>query len=92
MVAIHRHGDARACGATTIVSGQSTVYSNGNLVSIHGNLNSHWGGALVARSKNVFIKGIAVVNHTPDSAAEDDEGHSSTQTAEGSPNVNVGDP
>lgn len=92
MVAIHRHGDARACGATTIVSGQSTVYSNGNLVSIHGNLNSHGGGALVAGSKNVFIKGIAVVNHTPDSAAEDDEGHSSTQTAEGSPNVNVGDP
>lgn len=94
MVAIHRHGDARACGATTIVSGQSTVYSNGKLVSIHGNLNSHGGGALVAGSKNVFIKGIAVVNHTPDSAAADGAGHppSSTQTAEGSPNVNVGDP
>ena len=92
LVAIHRHGDARACGATTIVSGQSTVYSNGKLVSIHGNLNSHGGGALVAGSKNVFIKGIAVVNHTPDSAAADGAGHSSTQTAEGSANVNVGDP
>lgn len=26
---IHRHGDNRICGATTIVSKQSTVYANG---------------------------------------------------------------
>lgn len=25
---IHRHSDGRVCGATTVVSGQSTVYAN----------------------------------------------------------------
>ena len=46
---------------------------------------------------NVFIGGIAVVNHTPDGAAADSlcpplgGAHCSPSTAAGSPNVNVGD-
>jgi len=91
MPAIHRNGDARACGATTIVTGQSTVFANGKLVSVNGDENSHGAGALIAGSKNVFAEGIAVVNNTPDSAAEDDEEHVNTQTAAGSLNVFVGD-
>ena len=97
MAAIHRHTDARACGATTIVSGQDTVYANSLLVSDNGDVNSHGAGALVAGSDNVFVGGKAVVNNTPDSAAADSlcpsQGgtHCAPSTAAGSPNVNVGD-
>ena len=91
MPAIHRNGDARACGATTIVTGQSTVFANGKLVSVNGDENSHGAGALIAGSKNVFAEGIAVVNNTPDFAAEDDEGDVDTLTAAGSSNVFVAD-
>ena len=91
MPAIHRHTDARACGATTIVSGQGTVYANSLLVSVNGDVNSHGAGALVAGSDNVFAGGKAVVNNTPDLAATDSLDHTNTQTAAGSSNVNVGD-
>ena len=93
MPAIHRHTDARACGATTIVSGQGTVYANSLLVSVNGDVNSHGAGALVAGSDNVFAGGKAVVNNTPDLAATDSLGHGPqlTKTAAGSSDVNVGD-
>ena len=91
MPAVHRHGDARVCGATTIVSGQGTVYANGLLVSVNGDINTHGAGALVAGSNNVFAEGKAVVNNTPDLAATDSLDHTNTQTAAGSSNVNVGD-
>ena len=93
MPAIHRHGDARVCGATTIVSGQSTVYANGVLVSVNGDINTHGAGALVAGSDNVFAGGKAVVNNTPDAALIDTLGHAPalTKTAAGSSDVNVGD-
>ena len=91
MPAIHRHTDARACAATTIVSGQGTVYANSLLVSVNGDVNSHGAGALVAGSDNVFAGGKAVVNNTPDLAATDSLDHTNTQTAAGSSNVNVGD-
>ncbi len=92
MPAIHRNGDPRACGATTIVSGQSTVFANQKLVAINGNLSSHGAAALNAGSKNVFIAGVAVVNNTADTASACGIPHTNTQTAGGSPNVNVGDP
>lgn len=91
MPAVHRHEDARACGATTVVSENTTVFANSKLIAINGNVNSHGAGALIAGSDNVFIGGVAVVNNTPDSAATDTLGHSNTQTAAGSSNVNVGD-
>ena len=97
MPAIHRHEDARTCGATTVVSGNTTVYANSKLISINGNVNSHGAGALTAGSGDVFIGGIAIVNNTPDGAAADSlciplgGAHCSPSTAAGSPDVNVGD-
>ena len=53
MPAIHRHGDARVCGATTIVSGQSTVRANGELVSVDGD---HYGSRSFVFSKTQEFK------------------------------------
>lgn len=97
MAAIHRDTDSRSCGATTQVAGQSNVYANNLLVSVDGDPNSHGGGALSAGSNKVFINNIAVVNHTPDGAAPDGlcpsagGSHCGPETAQGSPDVFVGD-
>ena len=97
MPPIHRNGDARNCGATTIVAGQGTVFANGKLVSVNGDPNSHGAGGLIAGCNNVYAGGILVVNHTPDGAAPDGScpsaggNHCAPETAQGSPNVNVGD-
>ena len=97
MPVVHRHSDSRACGATTVVSGQSNVYANSLLISVNGDPNSHGGGALVAGSRRVYINSIAVVNHTPDGAAADNlciplgPPHCAPVTASGSPDVYVGD-
>lgn len=62
MTAVHRNGDARACGAATIVTNQSTVYSNGQLWSVLGDPNSHGGGALIpGGAPTVFISGLGVI-------------------------------
>lgn len=96
-IAIHRHGDARACGATTIVSGQSTVFANSKLIAVNGDPNTHGAGNLVAGSNNVFINSIAVVNHSADGSAADNlcpsagGTHCAPVTAAGSPDVFVGD-
>jgi hypothetical protein len=97
MPAIHRHGDTRACGATTVVSGQGDVYSNGVLVSVNADPNSHGAGALSAACDAVYINSKLVVNHSPDSAAADSlcipvgGAHCGPSTASGSPDVFVGD-
>ncbi len=97
MPKIHRHSDSRACGASTVVVGQSTVYANNLLVSVNGDPNSHGGGALSAGSKQVYAGGKLVVNHTPDGAAADalcvpiGGAHCGPSTASGSPDVYVGD-
>lgn len=44
MPGAHRHGDARKCGASNIVNGQSTVTVNGQLWSVDGDPNSHGAG------------------------------------------------
>lgn len=93
---VHRNGDSRTCGASTIVGNQSTVLSNGVLIAVDGDPNSHGGGELISGS-NVFIGGIGVINHTPDSARSDSScpnsggPHCLPATAGGSPNVFVGD-
>lgn len=90
-IPVHRHGDARICGATTIVSGQSTVFANGKLISVDGDPNTHGGGALNASAKNVYCEGILVVNHTADTASPDAlcpvPPHCGPSTAQGSPDV-----
>lgn len=62
MPASHRNGDSRACGAATIVSGQSTVFVNSQLWSVAGDPNSHGGGPLSnGLAPTVFIGGIGVI-------------------------------
>jgi uncharacterized Zn-binding protein involved in type VI secretion len=94
--AIHRQDDSRSCGATTIVSGQSTVYAGGKLVSVNGDGNTDGGGALSAATNNVFIGGIMIVN-VGDSAAPDSlcpipgGAHCSPSASSGLDSVQVGD-
>lgn len=90
MAAIHRHGDLRDCGATTIVSGQSNVYVNGVLVSVNQDQNTHGAGQLTASSNQVYVNNKLVVD-VGDDALEDDEGDTDTQSSSGSSNVFVGD-
>ena len=92
MPGVHRNNDLRQCGATTVVTGQSTVFANGELIAVDGDLNTHGEGALRAGSNNVFINGVAVVNHTPDQAFPDAiHPEPDTWTAQGSSDVIVSD-
>jgi hypothetical protein len=61
MPEIHRHGDSRACGATTVVTGQSNVYADGKLVAVDGDANTDGNGNLVAASNEVYINSKKVV-------------------------------
>lgn len=44
MPPVHRQGDLRACGATTIVSEQMKVFAQGMLVAVEGSMDTHGGG------------------------------------------------
>ena len=68
---VHRNTDSRTCGATTLVSGQSTVFANNLLVSVNADPNSHSAGALVAGSNHVYAENTLVVNNSPDGSAAD---------------------
>ncbi len=70
MAGVHRNGDARVCGASTVVSGNSTVFANGKLVSVSGDPNSHNDGALIHSGTTVFVEGINIIING-DSAAPD---------------------
>jgi len=60
---VHRHGDLRSCGATTVVTGQSNVFINGKLVSVKDDPNTHKRGELTAGNNDgsVFINGKPIV-------------------------------
>lgn len=85
----HRHDDKRQCDATTIVTGQSTVFVNGKLWAVEGDKNSHGEGGLIPTETTVKIEGKPVIVNTPDMASGDLQGHTpiETRTAEGSDNV-----
>lgn len=91
MSQIHRDDDARACGAKTIVIGQSTVFVNGKLAAVDGDINTHSDGGLIPDTpeKKVWIEGKLVIVNKPDIAEVDGLGHegAADETAEGSPNV-----
>jgi uncharacterized Zn-binding protein involved in type VI secretion len=95
MTAIHRNTDSRACGAGTVVAGNSTVFANGLLVSVNGDPNSHGGGSLSASTNQVFVEGKMVVE-VGDSASPDalciplGGAHCGPSSTGGSPNVFVG--
>lgn len=71
MPAAHRQDDSRSCGATTIVTGQGTVYIENKLFSVEGDPNTHGSGALIAAGSTVFVnsKKVIVVG---DTASPDD--------------------
>lgn len=88
MPAIHLNNDKRSCGATTKVVGQSTVYINGELVSVEGDISSHGAGGLKAdnNSGNFFINGKKVV-FDKSNAYMDNFGHLNPSADGGSSDV-----
>lgn len=85
----HRNNDERACSATTIVEGQSSVYVNGKLWAVQGDPNTHGEGGLIPSGHTVKINGKKVIVHKPDQADADLFGHvgSLDETAGGSGSV-----
>lgn len=67
----HRHSDARVCGATTNVQGQSTVKVENLLWAVVGDPNTHGGGELINSGTTVKIEGKEVIVHAADSASAD---------------------
>ena len=59
---VHREGDSRICGATTITQ-QNTVRANNRFISIQGDPNTHGAGALRATETvgKVRINSIPVI-------------------------------
>lgn len=94
MPAAHRHGDARVCGATTVVA-QTFCKVNGRPWAVLGDVNSHGDGQLINSQTFVKVGGIPVILNTPDDAEADDlcpiigPPHCEPVTAEGSPNTFV---
>ena len=70
MAYAHRQGDMRACGATTIVSGQTFVNVDGKLWSVDGDKNTHGDGALTTSHSWLTIAGKGVI--VSDDEAESD--------------------
>ena len=74
MVQVHRHGDSRACGATTVVGGQDFVFVDDKLWAVEGDPCSHGGGGLIAgKIVAVYINGKRAIGNG-DSAPDDDLG------------------
>jgi hypothetical protein len=88
MPGVHTHTQARSCGATTIVSGQSKVYVNGELIAVQGDNNSHGAGALNASINpgTIYINDKELVVNGS-SASVDNLGHPNPAAAEGSSDV-----
>lgn len=81
MPGVHRHGDSRFCGATTIVTGQSTVKVEGKLIAVEGDMNSHGGGALQSvYDSTIKIGGKKVIVAVGDKASRDSKKHPAPPT------------
>ena len=94
MAEVHRNGDSRSCGASTVSGQGKNVFANGKLVSINGDPNSHGGGALSASVNQVFVGGTMIVDKgdsaSADSLCPSGPSHCSPNATGGSPNVIVG--
>jgi|TARA_B100001094_G_scaffold182386_1_gene176792 uncharacterized Zn-binding protein involved in type VI secretion len=91
---IHRQGDSRICGATTVTK-NTTVRANNRFISIDGDNNTHGGGALIATDTvgKVRINGIPVIllndPANPDSLCPIPP-HCGPDASSASPNVRAG--
>lgn len=75
----HRHGDQRACGATTRVVGQTSVFVNGKLWAVKDDINTHLAGELIPTAGDtVFIEDKPVIVKG-DLAKIDGQLHAGTQ-------------
>lgn len=88
MTAAHRQDDLRVCGATTIVTGQSSVFVNGKLWAVDGDQNSHVGGALNPAGTTVKINNKKVVVVGDPASADLLHPPPPTDASTGSGNVN----
>lgn len=70
MANAHRQDDARVCGATTIVTGQSHVSIEGKLWAVDGDPNTDGGGGLNTSHGWLTINGKGIIV-AGDSAAPD---------------------
>lgn len=93
-IPVHRNADSRVCGAATVVTGQSTVFANGRLVSVQGDPNTHGGGNLGATVNpgTVIIEGkemVVVGSHAASDSLCPPVGppHCDPISSSGSPNV-----
>ena len=91
-IQVHRDADLRICGASTIVTGQTTVFANDRLISVEGDTNTHGGGQLIATGGgSVFIEGkkmIVVGNDAlSDNRCDDDYLHCAPKSSTGSSDV-----
>lgn len=94
MPAAHRNNDLRACGAKTEVIGQSTVYVNGRLWAVDGDIDDHCDpkGPLDPSGVTVFIEGKNVIIvgdgfYAPDYQPPDCEDLHAPSASTGSENV-----
>jgi len=71
MAPVHRNGDPRVCGASTVVVNQTTTYSEGQLWAVEGDPNSHGEGGLIPSGSTVYIEGKLIIVHAPDAASPD---------------------
>jgi len=78
MPQIHRIGDFRRCGATT-VGVDTKVYVEGKPVAVEGMINSHGGAPLKAvfGIGNVYVNGIKVITVGDTAASGDRKKHNS---------------
>lgn len=88
MPAVHCHGDARDCGATTLATGQSTATVGGKAVAVQGDKNTHGEGALIASGSTVTIGGVPVIV-VGDNSEPDNQGHSPSKASAGSGTVSI---
>ena len=93
---VHRQGDSRICGATTVAQ-QNTVRANGRFISIQGDPNTHGGGSLKATDTvgKVRIGGIPVILINDPSSADSlcptvGGPHCGPDASSASPNVRAG--
>ena len=84
----HREGDARSCGAVTVVQGQNTVRINGRLWAVLGDPNTHGGGELINSIGSVRINGKPIIVKF-DSALPDTLGHPNPSATGSSDSVRV---
>lgn len=67
----HRHGDLRFCGSTTVVSGQTSVYVNGVLVAVEGDMSTHDEGALISVAGTTYVNNKKVIVKGDEASLDD---------------------